>query len=260
MINWIHDLPVGWLIVVVFVGMSVITAAVYGAVMALAAGQRGPKLQISPGMLPPMALVFGLLVGFLVAQLWGNANSARTAVDQEASSLRTVVLLGDAFPGKPEARIDAFVRQHIETAVTKEWPAMASQNETLTGVPQALAGALQATIALKPRTIGQQVAQREMVTSLESALDARRQRIILSQSTVNWVKWTAVIALSILTMIGIALVHSDNRRNAKLAMSIFAAATAVTIVVIASEDRPFSGPFRVSPAALLQVLPPKAPA
>jgi multisubunit Na+/H+ antiporter MnhC subunit len=69
-----------------------------------------------------------------------------------------------------------------------------------------------------------------------------------------------VIALSILTLIGIALVHSDNRRNAKLAMSIFAAATAVTIVVIASEDRPFSGAFRVSPAPLIQVLPPRAPA
>lgn len=260
MINWIHDLPVGWLVVVVLAGMTVITAATYGVVMGVAGGDRGPKLQISPGMLPPMALVFGLLVGFLVAQLWSNASSARAAVNQEASSLRTVVLLAGSFPGKPEAGIDALVRQHIETAVTKEWPAMAHQNATLTEVPRALAGALRAAVALNPRTVGQQVAQREIVTSLESALDARRQRIILSQSTVNWVKWTAVIALSILTLIGIALVHSDNRRNAKVAMTIFAAATAVTIVVIASEDRPFSGPFRVSPAALIQVLPPSAPA
>jgi hypothetical protein len=208
-------------------------------------------------MLPPMALVFGLLVGFLVAGLWGNAGDARKAVNQEASSLRTVVLLASSFPGAPQASMDALVREHILTAATQEWPAMADQNASLTVVPRALARALRLAIALKPTTPGQQVAQREVVTSLETALDARRQRIILSQSSVNWIKWTAVVALAVLTLVGIALVHSDNRRNAAVAMSIFAAAAAVTVMVIASEDRPFSGPFRVSPDALLQVLPPR---
>lgn len=256
MITWVDDLSVGWLVVVVLAAMSVVTVVIYRAVFALVGEGRSPKLQISPGMLPPMALVFGLLVGFLVAQLWSNASSARDAVNHEASSLRTVVLLAGSFPGKPETDLDARVRQHIELAATREWPAMARQNATLTVVPRALSGALQLAIALKPTTIGQQVAQREIVTSLENALDARRQRIILSQSTVNWIRWTAVIALALLTLVGIALVHSDNRRNAAFAMSIFAAAAAVTILVIASEDRPFSGPFRVSPEALLQVLPP----
>jgi hypothetical protein len=259
MITWLHDLPVGWLILVVIAGMSAITAGIFCGVMTLAGSPRGPRLQISPGMLPPMALVFGLLVGFLVAQLWGNAGQARDAVNQEASSLRTVVLLASSFPRRSDAAINALVRQHIMVAATQEWPAMARQNASLTVVPQALAGALRLAVALKPTTVGQQVAQREIVTSLEGALDARRQRIILSQSTVNWVKWTAVIALAMLTLGGIALVHSDDRRNAALAMSIFAAAAAVTIVVIASGDRPFSGPFRVSPEVLLQVLPPRTP-
>jgi len=257
MLNSVHDLPIGWLIIVVLVGMSIVTVAIYASVLAVAASTRGPRLQISPGMLPPMALVFGLLVGSLVAQLWSNAGDARKAVNQEASSLRAVVLLGTSFPGKPEAAMDAFVRERIETAARQEWPAMAGQNASLTVVPKPLASALNLAIGLKPTTIGQQVAQREIVTSLESALDARRQRIILSQSTVNWIRWTAVIALALLTLVGIALVHSDNRRNAAFAMSIFAAAAAVTIVVIATADRPFSGPFRVTPNVLLQVLPPR---
>ena len=96
-----------------------------------------------------------------------------------------------------------------------------------------------------------------MVASLESALDARRQRIILSESTVTWVKWMAVVVLAVLVLVAVALVHTDNRRNAAAAMAIFAGAAAVTIIVIASSDRPFSGPFRVTPVALLQVLPPK---
>jgi Protein of unknown function (DUF4239) len=257
MINWVHDLPVVWLVVVVFAATFLVTAGIYFAVMGLAVGKRAPAFKgVSPGMLPPMGLVFGLLVGFLVAQLWGDASQARDAVDSEASSLRSVVLLASSFPGAPEARMDALVRQHIQEAASREWPAMARQSATLTVIPTSLADALRLAISLKPNGAGQAAAQREMVTSLQNALDARRQRIILSQSTVNWVKWTAVIVLAVLTLLAIAFVHSDNRTTAAIAMSIFAAAAAVTLVIIASQDRPFSGQFRVKPDVLLQVLPP----
>jgi hypothetical protein len=256
-INWAQNLPIGLLVVVVLVGMSIATATVYAGVMALARSPRGHRLEISPGMLPPMALVFALLVGFLVSQLWSNVADARAVVNQEASSLRSVVLLMHAFPRSSQATMDTFIREQIDTAAQREWPAMARQNASLTVVPKALAGALDLALSLKPATSGQQLAQREIVTSLQSALDARRQRIILSQSTVDWIRWTAVVALALLTLAGIALVHTDNRRNAASAMSIFAAAAAMTIVVIASEDRPFSGPFKVTPAVLLEVLPPR---
>jgi hypothetical protein len=256
-ISWIHNLPIVWLIVVVFAAMFALTAAIYFVVVTLAVGDRGRAFKaVSPGMLPPMGLVFGLLVGFLVAQLWGDTTQARDAVNNEASSLRSVVLLASAFPGAPQARMDALVRQQIQTEASREWPAMQRHSATLTVVPPALGGALKLAIALKPTSFGQQTAQREIVTSLENALDARRQRIILSQSDVNWVKWTAVVGLALLTLLAIAFVHSDNRRTAAIAMTVFAAGAAVTLVVIATQDRPFNGQFGVKPDVLLQVSPP----
>ena len=76
---------------------------------------------------------------------------------------------------------------------------------TLTVVPAALGDALQVALALAPRTEGQKTAQREIVSSFQDALDARRQRIILSESSVNWVKWTAVFLVGALTLLAIAL-------------------------------------------------------
>ena len=256
MLAWVHNLPIVWLVVVVCAGIAVITAAIYLGVIKLAVGDRARAFKgVSPGMLPPMGLVFGLLVGFLVAQLWSDSSQARDAVNREASSLRSVVLLASAFPGAPEQSLDGLVRRHIQVAVNQEWPAMEHQHATLVVVPTALAGALHEAVSLDPKSFGQQTAQREIVTSVENALDARRQRIILSQSDVNWVKWTAVVALAVLTLVAIALVHSDNRRTTAIAMSVFAAAAAVTLIVIASQDRPFNGHFRVKPDVLLQVLP-----
>ncbi|HMC70430.1 MAG TPA: hypothetical protein VKJ07_14845, partial [Mycobacteriales bacterium] len=133
--------------------------------------------------------------------------------------------------------------------------AMARQDATLRVVPVPLAQALRLALSLKPRGDGQVTAQRELVTSLDNALDARRQRIIVSHSTVNWVKWAAVIVLAFLMLIAIAFVHSDNRVTAALALGIFAAAVATTFVLIAAQDRPFSGQFGVKPDALVQVRP-----
>jgi hypothetical protein len=253
----LQDLPLAGLALIVFGATFLIAAAVYIVVMALAVGERGEAFKaISPGMLPPMGLLFGLIVGFLAAQVWSDAGRAQDAVNREASALRSVVLLVHAFPGKPETRMDALVRRHIREAADEEWPAMAHQRETLTVIPASLAQGLQLAIGLSPRTEGQKAAQREIVDSLQTALDARRQRIIVSESSVNWVKWTGVIVVALLTLIAIAFVHSGNRLAAALAMGIFAAAVGVSLMLIAAQQRPFSGQFAVRPDVLIQVMPP----
>ena len=169
--------------------------------------------------------------------------------------MRSVVLLSASFPGAPKARMRALVRRHIKEAVNEEWPAMASQHATLTAVPASLAEALRLALALKPRSEGQKVAQREMVVALETALDARRERIIVSESRVNWAKWTGVVLLAVLTLLAIAFVHSEKRATTAIAMGIFASAVAVCLLMIASQDRPFAGPFAVKPDPLVQVMP-----
>ncbi len=256
MIDWLHDLPFIWLVVVVFGATYLVAAAISWTVLAFAVGERALAFKaVSPGMLPPLGLVFGLLVGFLAAQVWNDAGQAQTAVNREASALRAVVLLDASFPGEPEARMRTLVRRHIEEAVHEEWPAMAGQHATLTVVPAPLAEALQLALALTPHSEGQKVAQREIVVALENALDARRQRIIVSESRITWAKWAAVFLLGVLTLLAIAFVHSDNRVTTAITMGIFASAVAVCLLLIASQDRPFAGPFAVQPDALVQVLP-----
>ena len=147
------------------------------------------------------------------------------------------------------------IRRYIVDAAESEWPAMAHRRATLTTIPAPLAQGLQLAIGLSPRSEGEKAAQRELIASLQSALDARRQRIILSESSVNWVKWAGVMLVALLTLIAIAFVHCDNRLTAALAMGLFTAAVAVSLILVAAQQRPFSGPFAVSPARLVEVSP-----
>ncbi len=129
--------------VVIFLATYLITGAIYWMVVTLAVGERARAFKtISPGMLPPLGIIFGLLVAFVAAQVWSDLAAAGTAVTREASALRGVVLLADSFPGRPKLQLRPPVRRHVEQAVTQEWPDMAQQKATLTVTSAPLADAI----------------------------------------------------------------------------------------------------------------------
>jgi hypothetical protein len=261
MSDWLLNLPVLWMGALILGAIYVSTAGLYLLITALAVGERARAFKaISPGMLPPLATIFALLVGFLAAQAWNDADRANTAVNREASALRAAVLLTAGFPGEPEARMRDLIRRYIQDAVTQEWPAMARRNATLALAPARLTEALRLALSLNPRNDGQVAAQREMVAALQGALEARRQRIILSGSSINWVKWIVLLVQAGLTLLTIAMVHSDNRAANRIILTIFATAVGVAVVLIASQSRPFSGEIAVHPTVLLQVMPEAGPA
>ena len=90
---------------------------------------------------------------------------------------------------------------------------------------------------------------------LESAMDARRQRIRISQSQVNWVKWSSLYLQAACALLAIAMVHSDNPLASAITMGLFATGVAASALLIAAYDRPFIGDISVGPGPLLQVIP-----
>ncbi len=255
----IDNLSIGWMSLVVFGLVYLGTAIIFAAAFRLAGGERTPRFKgVSPGMLPPVGIIFGLFVAFVASQVWSDTDRARAAVNTEANSLSTVIFLAASFPGEPELRMRELTRRHIAEVVTVEWPMMAQRNPSFTVTPAALAEELQFVLALKPQSEGQITAQRQIVAALEGAMEARRQRIAVSRSRVNWVKWTALILQAICTLIAIVMVHIDNRAAAAISLWIFATGIAVSILLIASHDRPFSGELSVKPDLLKQILPEEA--
>jgi hypothetical protein len=186
MSDWLFNLSVPWMALVVFVATYLIAGGVYLIVTKLAVNERARAFKaVSPGMLPPLGILFALLVGFIAVAVWSNFEIAKSAVATEASALRAVVLLAGTFPDEQKARIDALINRHIEEAVNNEWPEMVQQRATLSTLPKALIEALHDTLALKPADDSQRTAQPEMVKALHTALDARRQRIVVSESAVG---------------------------------------------------------------------------
>src|SRR5216110_3756720 len=150
MSDWLHALPVVWMALMVFGATYLVAAGIYFAVSRLAAGGRARSFKaVSPGMLPPLGIVFGLFVAFIAAQVWNDNERAEAAVNREASALRTAVVLSSDFAEAGE-RLRRLIRAHIKETIIEEWPKLAHQSATLSFTPPFLAQALQLTLSLTP--------------------------------------------------------------------------------------------------------------
>src|SRR6476646_3786037 len=255
MSHWLLNLPVVWMAVVIFAGAYLLAALIDWTVMRLAVGERAKAFKaLSPGMLPPLGIIFGLLVGFTAAQVWSDFEKAKIAVSNEASALRSVIILSQRFPTEQGSQLRTLINEHIETAVNQEWPAMAQQRARLGAVPTKLVEALNLTLSLATEEPGQKLTQNEIVRSIQSALDARRQRIIISQSTVSIIKWSGLLLQALCTLIAISFVHSDNRTTCAIALVLFATGVAASILLIECYSRPFTGDVSVKPELLQQII------
>jgi threonine/homoserine/homoserine lactone efflux protein len=68
--DWLHNLPVPWLAVVLFGTTYLVAGLIYLGVMALATGERGRWFKgFSPGMLPPLGILFALLAASVASQV-----------------------------------------------------------------------------------------------------------------------------------------------------------------------------------------------
>jgi Protein of unknown function (DUF4239) len=255
--DWFFNLSLPWMALVIFLATYLIAGSVDLVVTRLAVNERAKGFKaVSPGMLPPLGILFALLVGFIAVEVWGNFDKAKAAVTTEASALRAVVLLAGGFPDEQRMSIYALVDRHIDESVNKEWPEMAQQQMTLAALPTALIEALHDTLALKPADDSQRAAQAEMVKELHTALDARRQRIVISESALGTVKWLGLLLQGLCTLVAIAAVHSDNRFARALTLILFATGIALSVLLIAAYSRPFT---TVGPALLKQVIPSQVP-
>jgi hypothetical protein len=93
-----------------------------------------------------------------------------------------------------------------------------------------------------------------MLTAAVRVSTARSTRLSLSSDRTNDLKWISVLILGAITQIALALVHLERPRAMLSALTVFATGAIVALGLIALQEDPFGGVFRVSPAPLERLL------
>lgn len=218
----------------------------------------GRSVQTLTGVVAPffsgIAILFALLTGFLANDVAVRGRQAYSAVHTEAGELRNVHTLSVASASDMRT-IRAALKTYVNSVVAEEWPAMddmRSSPNTATAYDNLLREVSVPSIA---KDSGQAV-HSALLTATIRAGTARNDRLALAGDHTNDLKWLAVIALGLLTQVGIAIVHLEKPRAFLASLAVFASAAVVALGIIALQEYPFDGTFQVSsdPIKALQSL------
>jgi hypothetical protein len=234
-----------------------LTAAIYCSAVILSRRAVAKDFKaVAPVTLTPLGVILGLLIVFLSSRVWTNLDRAGEYVGQEAGALREAVLLADSLPPEVTMRVRQAIQKHIHLLESEEWPAMARRQASLQSIAAGLVEALTAVLSFAPVQTNQQVAQQRAVVAIEHALEARRNRVRLSQAEIAPVQWAVIIVLAVLMLVTLAMVHIESRLAMGITMFIFSSAIAVCMVLLMVYDRPFgAGGFVVQPTVLRDIMP-----
>ena len=214
-----------------------------------------PFAGVAPPFMNILGVLFALTLAFLGNDTWSAHDRAVKAVSAEADSLRGLAIIVGRLAPQVREEADDALRAYAAMAVA-EWPDLARREssdttsraadrllETMTS--PALTSALAPPVANSALGLAMRVRE------------SREERIALSQTHVNPLKWLGMAFLGLLTMISIAAVHIGAPRAMILSVGLFALASAPTAVIFLVHGNPFNGAAAISGAPITAALRPK---
>lgn len=231
-------------------------AAVYLIHRALRYEPWGAWMRSLRGVAPPfiniIGVLFGLTLAFLANDTWSAHDRAMNAVYKEADSLRSIVALTSGLEEGLKRQIRSTLADYARASAA-EWPELArrSSNPAVTEKEDALLALLASREVFK--VAGDNV-QALMLRKAIEIRDERDQRIALSQTHVNPLKWLGMAFLGLLTLLSVAVVHVEQPRAALVAVLLFALAAAPTAAIVLVQGNPFQHPTSVTPAPIEAVV------
>ena len=197
-----------------------------------------------------VAVIFGLLVGFLSSDIWDRNKQASRVVLSESDTLVALHSLGVA-SGSDDKGLRTAIRSYARAVVDDEWPRLAVQ-ERSAQADAALDGLLQE--AARPAASTDAVVQRTMLDMVLKIRAAHEDRVVLSRDRTMVTKWVAVLLLALITQLAIAAVHLEAPRPQVAALFIFTLAAVSVLGLLGMHEAPFDPPIFIPPGPIADVL------
>lgn len=213
-------------------------------------------MQSLHGIVPPffgaISVLFALLTGFLANDITDRSRQASHAIQTEAGELHNVFTLSIAALADMAPIRDA-LKTYAISVTTDEWSAMEKGHQSphvSVAYDDLLKKVSDPGIA---RSSGNAV-HAALLNAAVRAGNARTERLTIASDHTNDLKWIVVIVLGLLTQISIALVHLERPRAMMATLVVFTSAAVITLSLMAFQEYPFYGAFRLSPAPIVETI------
>jgi hypothetical protein len=199
-----------------------------------------------------VALIFGLLLGFVAGEVWHRNADAAHVVRSEGEALFELVHLSqDTDPAG--TKIQGLVRAYAQSLVGVEWPRM-QEGKHAAESEAAFVSLLTAILDAPVSGNSGSAVQRARLDIAMKLHALRETRIDLASDRTDEIKWATLLILGLVSQLAIAAVHLEMPRPQIAALTIFSTAAIIGLGLVAIQEGPFSPPIEVSPAPLEEVV------
>ena len=237
-----------WLLLLAVVTAIVgLVLALVWVVRRLVPGVReGFDAEVSSQMLGVVAALFGLLFAFVIVIAYQNYTDAHSNVNDEANALAAIVQDSGALPQPERDQVRGAVGAYVRVVVGEEWPRM-RRGEDSPRARSAVDGMYTALQGFEPSSPRENAFHDDSVRQLNTALDARRDRLDAADGGLPWVIG-ALIGVGSVVIIGYAaLVGSRSFWFHAVGAGSIALVVGLSLVVLVELIYPFSGHLAVDP-------------
>ena len=240
MIFWLEAQPVPVIVVIGYLLCFSMAAATFIVGWLLSRTKFADDLSfITPTLLTPLGVILGLLLVFLSSRVWTNVDRANVAAAQEATTVQELRRVADELPPAVGGSIRDGVRTYLKWVQQDDWPSMMSGKGTLRAKLPGLADAMNALVDYNATISGERNVQEEALAAIGKVRDARRARILQSQSFIGTGQWVVVLVLYFHVLLVIATIHIKRRVAMAVALWMFSSAFAICFVLLLMYDSPF---------------------
>lgn len=203
-----------------------------------------------------VAVIYGVLLAFLVLVVWQTFENAQRTVEHEANALVNLFRLGQEFPEPYGELVQTLAVEYAQNVIQAEWPAMENSRDSaeVEATIEKLWEIHRALDAENKQSLVSPVREPLFFQNLDALGNDRSLRLLESRSEIPPLLWGLLICGAVVT-IGFTLFFRAPNFKAHLLMAgLFAGLVAFILLLIVELDNPFAGDIKALPTAFQQAL------
>ncbi|HIA55201.1 MAG TPA: DUF4239 domain-containing protein [Candidatus Melainabacteria bacterium] len=238
-----------------YVGLLLVLAVVMGSVLGLIYFRRclkAPEFAVQHDITDPysqfVAMLFAVLLGFMVADAMQRFGDARTTVQQEASALGNVYRLAEGLNDAQKDKLRSLCKQYAKTVIEDEWPKLADKQDS-----QAAWKVYRELWAecsqYEPNSSRQSNAQSALLDAMKAVGENRRMRVEALHSGLPFELWAVLFVGGAATIFFTYFFRAENIKIQALMVGMVSLVICLNLFLLMTYDDPFYGDVMVTPSA-----------
>lgn len=251
---WLSSLP-GWVMVLLCVGGAATYALLLVAVLHRLLRPTGRERSgvTAAAYMTVLGSLFAILTAFLINTEYSTYRQASNEVGTEVAAASELAYASASLPPADTALVQDALHGYLTVTTTREWPHLEADPYGPSPAASAASNLSQTVFSFGPRTYVNPSSVDAMQGAVASLSEARRQRIVLATQVLPLPLFILSAVTGAALILGALLVALRSGTRYALVAAGIVLIVGFDLAAILAISAPFSGPFTVSTAPMLQI-------